>query len=973
MKTKTYLPVLAACLTGAWLCSHQAKAGTLSGTQSTAPAAVNLTAEGTLDWAHWGLAIKSDFDHKAGGASQISDVTTVGTVEQFPDALTGFSWSDGTPTGVSGFTTTGIFIAGLRHGGNRTNGFEFTVAADATPKLLKVYAGAWNARIHFDASLSDGSAAPFVDESLDDVGAGAAAVYTVRFAANSPGQTLTIHVLAIALHDPNGNCTLMSAALGTPFNGTGTLNSTGTFLATGEVVDLTGEGTLDWAHWGLANEIDYNHKAVVVPQISDVTPIGLNPVTQVGTIPAVYTWSDGAAVPDSSNSMGISVPGEDNGFEFTVPADTTPKSLRVYLNAYSARAVLEAFLSDGSAVPLYDGSFDATPNQQAPVRVFALTFAAASAGQTLTVRCSMLADEGSGWISLQAATLQPQPVQTGVLGGGYTVLAVASTVDLTDEGKIDWAHWGLDLPTDVDRKMGGTNVLGDFGVIGLNTTGGPLEVQEFGDNFTGYSWTDGTPNASASNSGTGVYLGQPGSFAGPGANSGFTLSVPADTSIRALKVYVGAYGCRMHFEAALSDGSAPAFVDESFANPGDGPNRVYTLTFAAASAGQRLIVRWWIATLIDPAGNVTLQSAVVREAAPTVSLQTPPNGSIFHRAAEGLRFTASTIAPFSIAPSDLGLELNGTMLSSSLIVTGTPTARSGAYTNLAANQFYQGHIWAIDNLGHAATNSVKFDTFSTNGVVVIEAEDYNYDGGHFIDDPAPGAYTNLTGLFDIDYASFSAFAPEYRPLDPVGIDVAPETRPYFIEAGVNNYVVAGWNVGGWLNYTRRFKEGEYLVYFRYASLADQALELDLVTSDPTQAGQAVAPLGTLDAPHTPNENAYAYTPLTDASDNVITVTLSGEQTLRLTGNTVVPLFGLQADFLMLVPTVTQPRLSIASAVGQITVSFPTRTGLTYTLQFKNALTDAAWQSISPAIQGDGSMHSISQPAVTARFYRLSAQ
>ena len=98
MKTKTYLLVLVVCLTGAWLCSHQAKAGTLSGTLSTAPAAVNLTAEGTLDWAHWGLAIKSDFDHKAGGASQISDVTTVGTVEQFPDALTGFSWSDGTPT-----------------------------------------------------------------------------------------------------------------------------------------------------------------------------------------------------------------------------------------------------------------------------------------------------------------------------------------------------------------------------------------------------------------------------------------------------------------------------------------------------------------------------------------------------------------------------------------------------------------------------------------------------------------------------------------------------------------------------------------------------------------------------------------------------------------------------------------------------------------------------------------------------------
>jgi len=52
-------------------------------------------------------------------------------------------------------------------------------------------------------------------------------------------------------------------------------------------------------------------------------------------------------------------------------------------------------------------------------------------------------------------------------------------------------------------------------------------------------------------------------------------------------------------------------------------------------------------------GNVTLQSAVLREAAPIVSLQVPANGSIFNRASAGLLFTASTIAPFSIAPARL--------------------------------------------------------------------------------------------------------------------------------------------------------------------------------------------------------------------------------------------------------------------------------------------------------------------------------
>jgi len=144
------------------------------------------------------------------------------------------------------------------------------------------------------------------------------------------------------------------------------------------------------------------------------------------------------------------------------------------------RGPLRASLSDGSALPLYDGSYDATIGRQGPVRAYMVTYAAGSVGQTLTVKCTILADEGSGWISLQAAALQPVPAQTGILGGGYTVLATASTVNLTDEGRIDWAHWGLAEATDVDRKMGETNVISDFAVIGLDQSGGPLEVEWFG-------------------------------------------------------------------------------------------------------------------------------------------------------------------------------------------------------------------------------------------------------------------------------------------------------------------------------------------------------------------------------------------------------------------------------------------------------------------------------------------------------------
>ncbi len=212
MKTKSTISILLACLAGAGLCSVPATAGILLGNQAAAPAAVNLTVEGTLDWAHWGLTTATDFDQQSGVASQISNFTQIGgsdTVARFDNAAAAYSWSDGTPTASATDTTTGVYVGG------QDDGFEFTVAADTATKFLKVYAGCWNAQARFEATLSDGSAAAYVNEALDDYGAGSAAVYTIKFAANSAGQTLTIRVSSRVLHG-GGNCTLMAASLGTP-------------------------------------------------------------------------------------------------------------------------------------------------------------------------------------------------------------------------------------------------------------------------------------------------------------------------------------------------------------------------------------------------------------------------------------------------------------------------------------------------------------------------------------------------------------------------------------------------------------------------------------------------------------------------------------------------------------------------------------------------------------------------------------
>jgi hypothetical protein len=89
MKPNRNISMLLAGVAGACLCSLQATAGILLGTQAAAPASVNLTAEGTLDWAHWGLGAATDFDQKSEVANQINNFTQIsgaGTVNRYANA-----------------------------------------------------------------------------------------------------------------------------------------------------------------------------------------------------------------------------------------------------------------------------------------------------------------------------------------------------------------------------------------------------------------------------------------------------------------------------------------------------------------------------------------------------------------------------------------------------------------------------------------------------------------------------------------------------------------------------------------------------------------------------------------------------------------------------------------------------------------------------------------------------------------------
>jgi hypothetical protein len=176
--------------------------------------------------------------------------------------------------------------------------------------------------------------------------------------------------------------------------------------------------------------------------------------------------------------------------------------------------------------------------------------------------------------------------------------ALASAVDLTAQGTSDWSHWGLATNSLFNHKAGVVQQIRDFTKIGAY----PLSL--YADNYTRFSWNDGTPTVSTNNVTRGVFT--------TGVTNGFEFTVPADTTSRTLKVYVGLYGARGNFQAWLSDYSGAAFTDMTLSNSFDNAYGVYTLTYAAASAGQKLNVRYRSLNLFDQDyGNVTLQAATL--------------------------------------------------------------------------------------------------------------------------------------------------------------------------------------------------------------------------------------------------------------------------------------------------------------------------------------------------------------------------
>lgn len=344
-----------------------------------------------------------------------------------------------------------------------------------------------------------------------------------------------------------------------------------------------------------------------------------------------------------------------------------------------------------------------------------------------------------------------------------------------------------------------------------------------------------------------------------------------------------------------------------------------------------------------------------------------PNGTNLFQSTNTLSF--NLLSGVGVATSNIVVILNG-VAAGDLFFYGSST-NWNVGCPLAPNSIYTAIIRATDASGNITTTTDSFDTFSS-GNYTWEAEDFDYGGGRFIDNPQTNAYSGLVSVTNVDTHQVNYGGTDlYRPN---GMDTeinGDSIRSEYDGTGHSDYSIGYFSAGSWAHYTRHFPAGIYYVYARLASGGGATTcTLSELTGGWRTLGQTTAMLGTFNVPETAWES-YNYIPLVNGSGNLVVVNFNGStNTLRLQrpGSATSD---CNANFLMLVPVFT---VNAVPDGTNVSLSFPTQRGFNYQILYKNNLTDPNWLPLGGATPGKDSIQTVNDsPGSQTRFYRVQIQ
>jgi len=412
-------------------------------------------------------------------------------------------------------------------------------------------------------------------------------------------------------------------------------------------------------------------------------------------------------------------------------------------------------------------------------------------------------------------------------------------------------------------------------------------------------------------------------------------------------------------------------------------------------------------------GNPNLDSFLI---VPAFTIPTPilvssyPNSVQPFEPTNKFVFTVGQGGGSAITAGGVQLILNGTDVTSQVSFTSTATNWTGAIA-IATNAVYAAVINVTNSTHLSSSFVINFDTFTQNNYM-WEAEDFDFNGGSFIDDPQPtgdftvgpsgystgtlqpNSYWGYPGgdpdnqaISGVDFSNSVSGPPvEYRPADIIGTQVASDfLRAKFTNSAallndpnIGDFNIGYFNPGMWLNYTHNYPQGNYYIYGRIAcgNGAYTNAPLSLVTGGWGTPNQTTSLLGTFTDTNPPvGWQTYEWVPLQDANGNMVAVPLNGStNTIRLGCATSG---SINVNFLMLVPAPTSAlplQLTIAKSGSQVSISFQTQIGHTYNVLSTASLNFPITWSTNSTVSGTGSVQAV-QDAISgaAKFYRVAIQ
>lgn len=305
-----------------------------------------------------------------------------------------------------------------------------------------------------------------------------------------------------------------------------------------------------------------------------------------------------------------------------------------------------------------------------------------------------------------------------------------------------------------------------------------------------------------------------------------------------------------------------------------------------------------------------------------------PDGGTLLQGTNKMVFTVSS-ASHSIAQSNVIVTLNG-VTNHDLTFSGN-TSNWNVSLPLSLNVLnYTAVIRVTDDAGNSRSITRYFDTFDPSDYA-FEAEDFDFNGGQYIDNPvitsvqAPDSYFDQASISGVDSWYGDVLTPftapfRMRSADTISTDVCSDTKTRALVAAQQtnalafNYNIAYWATNGWLNYTHNYPAGSFRVYARLAGetgLTNQ-VQLDLITNSTTAYLGTFTEIGR-------GYSLFDWIPLINTNNGQpVTVTLDGLATLSttsITGN-------VNPNSYLLVPAVSSPvPLHSSYSAGVLTLSW----------------------------------------------------